>query len=296
MNALTDLRGLIDCFEHDRSFWELDRFRERAEALDRLDTYDLDSQLSCPDLAENEVVLYRRAISLRSDLESANWQLFDRIREAIRRGNGGDAVLEWTLDAELARGRDANRHGDGDSYDYLDELVSGVLRFPTPGEPKIELTPEMVAYQPTPARHILDLIRQARLTAQDVFIDLGSGLGHVTLLVAASTQARAVGIELEPSYVKCARHCADELNLDNATFMAQDVREADLSRGTVFYLFTPFRGTTMRTVLDRLRAEAEARAIQICTFGPCTPIVEAESWLQRVPVGSSQLSFFCSRK
>src|SRR6201999_1757176 len=131
----------------------------------------------------------------------------------------------------------------------------------------------MVAYQPTPARHIFDLIRRTKLDAEDVFIDLGSGLGHVPLLIATCTKARAIGIELEPPYVECARRCARELNLTNANFLSEDVRETDLSSGTVFYLYTPFRGAILRTVLDQLHAQAKKLAIRVCTFGPCTPIV-----------------------
>jgi hypothetical protein len=42
----------------------------------------------------------------------------------------------------------------------------------------------MVPYQPTPVRHILHLIAAAMVAEDDVFVDLGSGLGHVPLLVS----------------------------------------------------------------------------------------------------------------
>jgi hypothetical protein len=189
---------------------------------------------------------------------------------------------------------ETNASEDGDSYDHLDELIAGVFQFAVPHAPKIELSSEMVAYQPTPARHVFGMIRRAKLTAEDVFIDLGSGLGHIPLLVATCTEARAVGIELEPSYVECAMRCARNLNLANAPFLAMDVRDADLSGGTVFYLYTPFRGAILRTVLDRLRAEANTRAIRVCTFGPCTPTIAAESWLALDPTESDYVSVFRS--
>jgi hypothetical protein len=72
------------------------------------------------------------------------------------------------------------------------------------------------------------------------------------------------------------------LNLANVTFIQQDARDADYSFGTVFYLYTPFTGTILRSVLDSLRSEAANREIQVCTFGPCTPTVAKEEWLDVV--------------
>jgi tRNA A58 N-methylase Trm61 len=138
----------------------------------------------------------------------------------------------------------------------------------------------MVAYQPTPARRLFDWIGRGTLTERDVVMDLGSGLGHVTLLTAICTRAQCVGIEVNEGYVDCARRSAEALNLSNAAFIRQDVRVADLSLGTVFYLYTPFVGGMLRAVLDLLRREAERREIRVCTYGPCTPVVAEERWLE----------------
>jgi hypothetical protein len=62
--------------------------------------------------------------------------------------------------------------------------------------------------------------------------------------------------------------------------VAQDARVTDLSSGTVFYLYTPFAGSILRQVLDRLRSVAAARPIRVCTFGPCTSVVADERWLE----------------
>jgi predicted RNA methylase len=92
-----------------------------------------------------------------------------------------------------------------ESYDYLDELVSGILRFVKPDGRIAQLPARMVSYQPTPARHIFDLIGRAQLAERDVLIDLGSGLGHVPLLASICTGTRSIGIELDAAYVNCAR-------------------------------------------------------------------------------------------
>jgi 16S rRNA A1518/A1519 N6-dimethyltransferase RsmA/KsgA/DIM1 with predicted DNA glycosylase/AP lyase activity len=137
----------------------------------------------------------------------------------------------------------------------------------------------MVFYQPTPARHIFHMIAVTALTASDVLVDLGSGLGHVPLLVSTCTGASSVGIEVEASYVERARQCAQRLNLNRVAFIHQDARAADLSGGTIFYLYTPFTGSTLRCVLNLLRREAATRRIRICTYGPCTSVIAEESWL-----------------
>jgi SAM-dependent methyltransferase len=299
LSEFAAVQNLLKTLEADRHLADSDRFRERVAILDRLDAFDLDSEAPHGEAAPDHAPVYQLARKLRAELEAVNSRLYESVRNSIRRGAGREALLrcvgEATGEVTGEATKQTTASEDADSYDCLDELVSGVFRFAVPDAPKIDLSSEMVAYQPTPARHIFEMLRRAALTAEDVFVDLGSGLGHVPLLIATFTEARAVGIDLEPSYVECAVLCARDLNLANATFLATDARDADLSSGTVFYLYTPFRGAILRAVLDRLRVEANSRAIRVCTFGPCTPIVAAESWLAIDPTESGHVSVFRSR-
>jgi len=170
------------------------------------------------------------------------------------------------------------------------------LQFDEPDAEVAELAAEMVFYQPTPARHILDLLGRLALTERDVLVDIGSGLGHVPLLASIRWGARSVGIELLAAYVDCARRSARALNLTNVTFVQQDARSADYSSGTVFYLYTPFIGTILRAVLDSLRREASGREIRVCTYGPCTSTVAEEPWLEVVgTVETDRTAIFHSR-
>lgn len=278
----------------DRSLRELNRVRERIEALDRLDAYPLYGQFSTLDVDSIGAGFYRRAKALYAELEATNLKFYDTIRHEIQRGTGPNALFQWTL--KSGRARDVIRLAAAESYDYLDELISGVLRFAEPDAPIVQLPAEMVSYQPTPARHIFDLVDRTQLTERDVLIDLGSGLGHVPLLASICTGTRSIGVELEAAYVKCARQSAYELNLRNVTFIHQDAREADLSCGTIFCLYTPFVGTILRAVLDSLRREAVNREIRVCTFGPCTPTVGEEQWLEPVKTPEAgQIAIFRSR-
>lgn len=82
------------------------------------------------------------------------------------------------------------------------------------------------------------------------------------------------------AYVEYAGKSARSLNLKNMRFVQGDARAADLSDGTVFYLYTPFTSAILRDALNLLRDEVVTREIRICTFGPCTPAVAEEQWLR----------------
>jgi hypothetical protein len=310
---------LIDAFE--RLVWQLEnepllfepnQLRRRLEALDRLDAYFPDAYFPdayvpdayVPDTPQPvfgaqsiELGLYRRARAIGARLEAVNGELYEAIRGEIQRGDGPDVLLRW-VDSSPEMDEVAGRGGtvSGMGYDYLDELISGVFQFEEPDAGHVQRESEMVFYQPTPARHIFGLIGLTALTATDVFVDLGSGLGHVPLLVSICTPARSVGIELEAAYVERARQCAQRLNLNRVTFLQQDARAADLSIGTVFYLHTPFTGSILRRVLNLLRREAASRRIRICTYGPCTPVIAEEPWLEAaVAPETHRITLFCSR-
>jgi hypothetical protein len=276
MTVENSLASLIERFERDASLAELRNLRGRFDAMDALDVY-LGDELG------GGTALHRRGRELCAELEGRNLKLYEAIRGGIQRGAGAAALREW-----MPGSNGAGYIGNNGGYDYLDELINGVLRLEEPAMAAVALESEMVAYQPTPARHIFDLVGRAGLTERDLLIDLGSGLGQVTLVAAISTSARCVGVEIEPGYVDCATKSARSLKLENAEFVEGDVRTADLSQGTIFYLYTPFRGAMLRDVLDLLRAEAGRREIRVGTYGPCTPVVAEEKWLRAVEAADAE--------
>jgi hypothetical protein len=285
MSVENALANLVEGLERACALDEPRHLRQRCEALD-----DLDACLS--DVQRVGTALDQRARAIHSRLESVNFNLYESIRRDIQRGAGAGSLLEWMPD-----GNDlAKLFYSSGGYDYLDDLLSGVLQFDEPSAEVVKLQSEMVPYQPTPARHIFDFIGQTALTERDLLIDLGSGLGQVTLLAAICSSAQCRGVELEPAYVDCARRSARSLNLNNATFIEGDARLADLSAGTVFYLYTPFTGSVLQDVLNSLRHEAADRAIRISTFGPCTSLVAKEPWLSTVgPLHPDRIAVFHSR-
>ncbi len=140
--------------------------------------------------------------------------------------------------------------------------------------------PEMVFYQKTPVRIVLEVVERAGFGADDVLYDLGSGLGQVPILANLLCGVKALGVEVDPAYVHYSRQCVQDLGIRNVSFVEADVRSADLSDGTVFFLYTPFTGVMLQEVMARLQQEAERRSIRIFTYGPCTFEFFGQKWLQ----------------
>jgi SAM-dependent methyltransferase len=252
-------------------------FAARAAAIELLEIHVLDRLRYLGErrrLPAELQALCARARALRKRLEAANEGLSHALRRRIQSGECTGSRLHRVLT------RSAGPPGRPGDYDALDLLISGVLHTGArPREPSVREA-EMIAYQPTPARAILELIARANLSRDDVFYDLGSGLGHVVMLVALLSGARAIGIEFEPAYVSYARRCARSLRLQNIEFVQADAREVNLEGGSVFFMYSPFQGELLRKVLDRLRAEATKRPIRVCTLGPCTFVTASVGWLR----------------
>ena len=116
----------------------------------------------------------------------------------------------------------------------------------------------------------------------DVFVDIGSGLGFVVFLVNLLTGVHSVGIEYDPAYCQHAQEQANDMRLENVTFINTDARDADLNVGTVFYLFTPFVNEIFNSVMERLRYTAMRKPIYICSYGTITFDLVKLPWLKLV--------------
>jgi hypothetical protein len=273
----TGLQAFLCVLEADSSLFLPGQLRERLIALDDLDAgfggWNSEGSTRC-----TYSRLHQRAKALRIRLEAANSELYQSVRSDIVRGGQPRVLLQWLEDS--ATDNEPRSPLPGLGFDYRDELVSGVLQLPEPSAPNLQPSLEMVPYQPTPVRHVLHLIAAAAVAEDDVFVDLGSGLGHVPLLVSMVTGAQSLGVEVEAAYVASAQKCAQSLGLSRLQFIAQDARAADLSRGTTFYLYSPFKGSILADVLSALRRESLRRPIKICSLGPCTRRLLHETWLK----------------
>ncbi len=155
----------------------------------------------------------------------------------------------------------------------------------------------MVLYQRTPARIIFEMVRRGQFGPHECFYDLGSGLGHVTLLVHLLSGAPARGVEIEPAFCEYAQARANALNLTQVAFFAADARRADYAQGSFFFMYTPFEGRMLMEVLERLRQRARSGPIRLATYGSCSAVVAQQNWLSApspAEPGSERLAIFHS--
>jgi cyclopropane fatty-acyl-phospholipid synthase-like methyltransferase len=100
-----------------------------------------------------------------------------------------------------------------------------------------ERTPD-IYFTPTRQAVADAMLKLARVTADDVVYDLGSGDGRIVVLAAQKYGARAVGVELEPGLIDISRQVAREGDIaDRATFIEGDLFTADISAATVVTLY-----------------------------------------------------------
>jgi Histone methylation protein DOT1 len=276
LDRLYELRQFLSGVGDAQHLLHPEQLTMRLNVLDKLDAIigDLDLQ-GLKTFSEPELIM--RAKSLKSQFEAANETLYEAAHAEIA-VQGNSPVLDRWL-TELVNDGEVEKPHQGLSFDLLDEIVSGALQFRGPGEGGILPSPEMTAYQPTPVRHILDLIAICRLSSDDILVDLGSGLGHVPLLVCILAGIRTLGVEVQPDHAASAQQTAQRLNLSRVQCVTEDARTADLSGGTVFYMFTPFTGSILTDVLHRLHRQSKTRQIKICALGPCTRILQDQTWL-----------------
>ena len=280
MPHLDDLQKLLDGMAHATELADAPGFIQRCDAIDLLELHLAEfSNAHRADQTERASALRDQAIALCHQLEEMNAVVVQGLRQDIETGR----CLRGDLVNELQRycAEPLPDETDGNlEYDNLDVLVAGILgtdRLPDEDPP--ETLPEMIPYQPTPARIILEIVKQINLSPHDIFVDVGSGLGVVPTLVSLLSGAASIGIEVQPSYCRHADECVRRLNLSNVRFVCQDARHADFSVGTVFYMYTPFKGAMLQQVLERLHAEGRRRRIRLCTYGPMLSEAVQQPWL-----------------
>lgn len=264
-------------------------FQERMAALDFLEfAIDWIEEL-LPWEGETEALtnLQHYAESVQTGLEAIDEALFHRLRREIASGNcTGGRFRQRITDYTGPAASSGNPAEEG--YDALDALVNGILLAEPAPENVGQPVPEMIFYQPTPARVVLEMVEKVDFRPDDIFYDIGSGLGQVAILVHLLTGIRTRGVEIEPAYAGYARRCARRLHLSKVEFIDGDARTADYNDGSVFFLYTPFTGGVLEQVLESLRQVSSQRRIHLCTFGPCTPQVARHGWLVSLEQNSNQ--------
>ena len=148
-----------------------------------------------------------------------------------------------------------------------------------------------VPYLPADVATVLEALDAAAVTDDDVFVDVGSGLGRVVALARLCTGARGIGVEIQPGLVRAAAERAAALGLDRVRFFGGDAAALTdaLAEGSVFFLYCPFGGDRLARLLDELHRLAQTRPLRICCVG--MPRLRVP-WLTPVPSTSVDLTVY----
>ena len=262
---------------NDKSLFNEINLHARNEAIDFIKyTGDV---LSIPGYAGKLDPIYQQALTLQKNLSVTNENLFHRVRENIKKGDYTPESLRTTFNKFTGYAPEVPSQSDYE-HDGLDLLLEAVFFSVTMPNESRKRIPGMIRYEATPARVILELVDNLRFMPDDIFFDIGSGLGLVVMMVNLLTGIHSIGIEYDPAYCEHARNCARSLNLRDISFIQSDARNADLNSGTIFYLFTPFVNEVFDSVLERLRYTAIRKEIYICSYGTITFDLVRLPWLQ----------------
>jgi SAM-dependent methyltransferase len=119
-------------------------------------------------------------------------------------------------------------------------------------------TPD-IHFVPTPNDVADAMLKLARVTADDVVFDLGSGDGAILIRAAEKFGARGVGIEIDPKLVQDAANRARKRGVaDKVRFVQGDLFKADLSEATVVTLY--LSGSINRRLAPKLMRELKPGA------------------------------------
>jgi hypothetical protein len=176
-----------------------------------------------------------------------------------------------------------------DARDTWVDRVLGLGALPADGP---ELPRGCVPYVPCGVDALIELVDRAQVGPDDVFVDVGSGVGRAMALVHLLSGAAAVGIEIQPELVEAARDVARRVSPRIANVRGDAVELAGrVVIGSVFFLYCPFSGERLTQVLADLEAIAQTRPIRVCCVDLPLPACD---WLAAEPAASGSVTVYRS--
>jgi SAM-dependent methyltransferase len=121
---------------------------------------------------------------------------------------------------------------------------------------------------------------------EDVVFDLGCGMGRFLCVMARRKVRKCVGVELRSRLCEAAQENAGRLRGRQAPIeiMCADAATADLSGGTIYYMYNPFGLATMGDVLANIRAtlSRNPRNITIVYYNSIyEELFQSSGWLEK---------------
>jgi precorrin-6B methylase 2 len=114
-------------------------------------------------------------------------------------------------------------------------LLVGAIAFAQTQAPA--RTPD-VPYVPTSQELVVEMLKLANVTKNDVVYDLGCGDGRIVITAAKQFGAHAVGVDINPERIKEANENARKAGVaDKVKFVEGDLFTADIQPATVVTLY-----------------------------------------------------------
>jgi SAM-dependent methyltransferase len=132
-------------------------------------------------------------------------------------------------------------------------------------EPKVGQAGKDVVWVPSPESTVEKMLDVAKVTPQDLVVDLGSGDGR-NVIAAAKRGARALGVEYNPDMVELSKRNAAKAGVsDKTTFVQGDMYAAEFQQATVLALF--LLPDNLLKLRDKFAALKPGTRIVANTFG-----------------------------
>lgn len=194
----------------------------------------------------------------------------ERLRSRLAQGPVARAEVCAALLAAPPRDRDA----------WVD-LVLGLDELPDDGP---ALPADGVPYLPCPVDAVVRGVELAHVRADDVLVDVGSGLGRAAVVAHWLSGATVVGLEVQPHLVEASRALIRRVHAEQqCSIIEGDAAELLPGRGTVFFLYCPFSGARLSRALAHLEQLARTREVRVVCVQ--VPLPEC-AWL--TPVASTE--------
>jgi|HubBroStandDraft_1064217.scaffolds.fasta_scaffold83012_2 hypothetical protein len=174
-----------------------------------------------------------------------------------------------------------------------DSWLDRVLGLDAPPGDGPDLPRGCVPYLPCRVDALLRTVELADMRADDVFVDVGAGLGRAAVLAHLLTGAAAIGIEIQHALVCRARELTKRVGVSRVSAVEGDAAMLTgcITIGSVFFFYCPFSGARLDKVLTDLEGIARTRPIRVgCVDLPLPPT----PWLELVAPRSGDLAVYRS--
>ena len=174
------------------------------------------------------------------------------LRFAVRGGCTGQPPAKPPTDAGLGAARPVPRRPDANILGIHGPHAPGVCRTSRPAELRPRLSPEpapaqrashrpkrpdapnLAPYVPTPQEVVDRMLALAKVTKEDVVIDLGCGDGRIPITAAKVYGARGIGVDIDPQRIAEANANARREGVAHlVTFKLENALTTDVSSATV---------------------------------------------------------------